>query len=492
MRNSVSDPQALLTSLCAYPAETEWLEFKENQFHEEEVGRYVSALANSAMLSNEECAYLIFGVRDGDHEVVGSTVKLKEKKVGNEPFENWLTRGLEPRLNLDFVDTEVEGKPVSILRIDPAYVRPVAFKGVEYIRIGSVTKMLREYPERARSLWDATSRYSFEQGIAAGHQTAEDILSNFRCADLFTLWGRSPRSTREAIDLLVGAELIVDDKQNRFDVTNLLVLLTSGDLATFPMLAAKAPRFIIYEGTSKITAKKDIPGKLGYAAAFQRLLKFIMGELPQKEVMRGGLRTVEYAYPEIAIRELVANAMIHQDLSDRSSGPLLELFSDRLQITNPGLSMVPLERIIDAPSRSRNPRLAKMMRELKLCEQRGSGVDRAIESIEANLLPPPLFASVSNSTVVTLFAERPFAAMTVDERLRACYQHACLRHQANDFMSNGSLRIRFGMQARQYPQVSTVISSAIEAGLICPAEEDQGNRNARYVPIWAKVDPRVM
>jgi ATP-dependent DNA helicase RecG len=126
------------------------------------------------------------------------------------------------------------------------------------------------------------------------------------------------------------------------------------------------------------------------------------------------------------------------------------------------------------------------LRDLKLCEERGSGVDRAIDAIEARALPPPLFATVADSTVVTLFAERAFAAMSRADRLRACYQHACLRHQANDFMSNGSLRIRLGLSERQYPQVSKVISEAIEAGLISSAEQDQPNRTARYVPWWAR------
>lgn len=492
MPGPIANPAALLANLCARPQETEWLEFKENQFHEDDVGRYVSALANSAMLANEECAYLVYGVRDADHAVVGSTIALRQKKVGNEPLENWLTRMLEPHVNLAFVDFSVGDKAISLLRIDPAYIRPVAFKGAEYIRIGSVTKPLRDYPERARSLWAATSRYSFEQGVAAAHRSAEDIFENYRCGDLFTLLGRSPRSPSEAIDFLQAMELIVDDKQNRFDVTNLFALLTARNLHAFPSLASKAPRLIVYDSTSRITAKKDIPGKLGYATSFLRLLRLIMSELPQKEVMRGGLREVEFAYPEVAIRELVANALIHQDLSERSSGPVIEVFSDRLQITNPGLSIVPLDRIIDAPSRSRNQRLAKLMREMKLCEQRGSGVDRAIEAIEAYILPPPLFASVDDSTVVTLFQERPFPALSSDERIRACYQHACLRHQANDYMSNGSLRMRFGMHVRQYSQVSVVIADAITAGLITPVEEDQSNRTARYAPIWAKADPRFM
>ena len=128
------------------------------------------------------------------------------------------------------------------------------------------------------------------------------------------------------------------------------------------------------------------------------------------------------------------------------------------------------------------------MRELKLCEERGSGVDRALDAIEKQALPPPLYATVADSTVVTIYAERTFATMSRAERLRACYQHACLRHQANDFMSNGSLRQRFGMSERQYPQISKVTSEAIDAGLVYPLEDSQGNSSSqtRYVPWWAK------
>jgi ATP-dependent DNA helicase RecG len=208
-----------------------------------------------------------------------------------------------------------------------------------------------------------------------------------------------------------------------------------------------------------------------------------MGKIPQREEMRHGVRVVEHALPEVAIRELLANAMTHQDLS-QSAGPVIEIFSDRVTITNTGEPIVPIERFIDTPSRSRNPMLAQMMRDLKLCEERGSGVDRALAAIEAKALPPPLFTAVAGSTLVTLYMERPFAAMSRTERLRACYQHACLRQQANDFLSNGSLRHRFGLAEGQYAQVSRVIAEAIEAGLIKPLDENQGARNARYIPHW--------
>ena len=125
------------------------------------------------------------------------------------------------------------------------------------------------------------------------------------------------------------------------------------------------------------------------------------------------------------------------------------------------------------------------MRKAGLCELRGSGVDRALRAIEAAALPPPSIQIVEGSTVVTTFKQKPFAKWTSDERILACYQHACLQFEENDPMSNASLRERFGLPQRQYPQVSMVIKDALDRGRIAPLSEDQSNRYARYVPYWA-------
>lgn len=210
-----------------------------------------------------------------------------------------------------------------------------------------------------------------------------------------------------------------------------------------------------------------------------------MEKIPHKEEIRHGSRVTRYSIPEIAIREILANALIHQDLTARGEGPRVEIFSDRVKITSHGRPLVPPDRLIDAPARSRNESLAGLMKKLGFCEERGSGIDRAIDAIEDEALPPPLFQVVEDSFVVTLFGDRPFSAMTKEERLRACYLHASLKFESGSRMSNGSLRARFGLTDRQYPQVSIVIRDAIEANLIRPQDEDQAKRNARYVPFWA-------
>src|SRR5665213_1535913 len=191
----VAEPVKLLETLCALPRETEWLEFKVSHFDSDEVGRYVSALSNSAMLNNEARAYLIYGVEDEGHRIIGTTLSLKSELVGNEVFENWLTRSLEPRINLEFVEINYSGRMVNMIVIDPAFQHPVRFKHEAYIRIASVTKPLREYPERERALWAAVSRFAFEQGVAVSHMTRNDVLQAFHCDDLLRLLKRPPQSS---------------------------------------------------------------------------------------------------------------------------------------------------------------------------------------------------------------------------------------------------------------------------------------------------------
>jgi ATP-dependent DNA helicase RecG len=216
------------------------------------------------------------------------------------------------------------------------------------------------------------------------------------------------------------------------------------------------------------------------------LLAYIMDKIPHKEIIEHGIRNKRYSIPEAAIREFVANALIHQDLSSSGSGPTVEIYVDRIKITNPGEPLINPDRFIDAPPKSRNEKLAALMRRIGLCESRGSGIDRALEAIESAVLPAPFFQVVEDSTVVTVYAERSFANMTKDERLRACYQHAALKFESGAKMSNQSLRERLGLGDKQYPQVSALIREAMDAGLISPLDEDQANRTARYIPWWAK------
>jgi ATP-dependent DNA helicase RecG len=139
--------------------------------------------------------------------------------------------------------------------------------------------------------------------------------------------------------------------------------------------------------------------------------------------------------------------------------------------------------MIDLPPRSRNEALASLMRRMGMCEEQGSGLDKVLQLVEVSQLPPPLFRTEQNATLVTLYAPRSFAEMTPDERVRACYFHAVLRFLSGDKMKNSTLCERLGIASKNAAQASAVIARTLEAGLIRVA--DREHPRAGYVPHWA-------
>lgn len=191
------------------------------------------------------------------------------------------------------------------------------------------------------------------------------------------------------------------------------------------------------------------------------------------------------AYPELAIRELVANALIHQDLSISGSGPMVEIFDDRMEITNPGLPLVDTSRMLDSPPRSRNERLASLMRRMGICEERGSGVDKVVFQAEFYQLPAPAFEVTGDSTRSTLFAPRTLTKMEQADRVRAVYLHACLRYVEREFMTNTTLRESFGIDAKNSATASRLIKEALGAGVIRLQDPNAPPKTRRYLPHWA-------
>ena len=205
--------------------------------------------------------------------------------------------------------------------------------------------------------------------------------------------------------------------------------------------------------------------------------------VPKNEHIGQALRVSTPLFPELSIRELVANALIHQDMIITGAGPLIELFEGRLEISNPGQPLVEIDRIIDAPPRSRNEALAALMRRMGICEEQGSGMDKVFMQVETFQLPAPLIETVANTTKVTLYAPRNFSEMTSDERVRACYHHAVLQQISGQRMKNKSLCKRLGIELHNAAQATKIINTAKSKELIIFADEE--HPRGGYKPFWA-------
>ncbi len=476
----------LVHDLIARPAETSWVEFKKDNVDPKMIGVRCAALANAARVDGKDCAYMLWGIDDTDHNIVGTAFDPDTTKVGNQPLQMWLAQCLTPSIAFTFRLVQCPKGRVVLLEVPAATSAPVAFDGVPYIRIGSATPKLTDYPERYRQLIAAMQPYTWEHGVARQYVSGDDVLKLLDYAQYFRLTDQPLPDNRNGIfERLEAERLIREDVGGKWSITNLGAILFATDLSRFDQaLARKAVRFIAYNGTNRAaTVTHRHEGQLGYAGGFERLVNYINGLLPRNEQIGMALREAHPLFPELAIRELVANALIHQDMTVRGAGPQIELFKDRIEITNPGRPLVRVERMIDLPPRSRNEALASLMRRMKMCEEQGSGLDKVIAVVEIFQLPPPLFREEEASMQVVLYGPRTFANMSVEERIRACYHHAILKFLSGDRMKNASLCERFGIESRNAAQASNIIKRALEADLIKAADPE--HPRAGYVPIWA-------
>lgn len=173
------------------------------------------------------------------------------------------------------------------------------------------------------------------------------------------------------------------------------------------------------------------------------------------------------------------------DFSITGAGPMIEVFANRIEISNPGRPIVDPMRFIDYPPRSRNEGFASLMRRMGICEERGSGFDKVVFQTEFYQLPPPMIEVTESNTLVVLFAYKKFKDMDRSDRIHACYLHACLKFVNREKMTNKSLRERFGIDDKNSAMVSRIISDAVSVGLIKRENVDESKKYSRYVPFWA-------
>lgn len=306
----------LVNELRKLPNETQWLEFKHNNYDPVMIGQDISALANSAAMCEKSCAYMLWGIDDKTHEIVGTDYNLQTLKKGNQELENWLRSLLSRNADFEFHTVPMNDKNVGVLIIYRAANQTVMFEKVDYIRVGSYTKKLNEYPALQAQLWDRIRNTKFEERYAKQDLELADAL---RLLD-FTVYFDirkipQPSDINGVAHYMTEEGVIVKQDNGLYAITNLGAMLLAKRLTDFPRISRKAIRVVQYQGNNRLNMLKEDVGGKGYVVGFEGLIKFIEALLPTQEVITGALREKKTAYPSIAVREAVANALIHQDFS---------------------------------------------------------------------------------------------------------------------------------------------------------------------------------
>lgn len=478
-----ADYTALLDKLVAEPSETQWLEFKHNFHSSEEIGERLSALSNGAALCGHSYGYLVFGVKDETHEIIGTTFKANQAKVKGEDLEHWLLNRLNPRIDIETIEFDYGDKHISMYKIPAATDRPVSFLHKAYIRIKSITRELKDFPEKEAKLWTLNKHKLLNKVIVKTCKTSNEVVALLSAETYFDrLHLPMPQTTDGIIERFLSEKFIAQSEFG-YEITELGAILLAKDFRQFDTLYRKAVRVIVYKGKGKTETIREQIFEQGYAVCFPQLIDWINGQLPANEEIGKALRIDVRMYPEIAIREITANMIIHQDFNILGF-PMIEIFSDRVEISSPGAPLIDTDRFIDA-YQSRNEELADVMRRMGFCEEKGSGMDKAVQAIEQYRLPAIKYKVSETRTTVILSEHKIWAETTKEERIQACYQHACLKYTSNEMMTNKSFRERMGLEENKYTAISGVISEALKRGIIkIGTPEGTNRRDVGYIPSW--------
>lgn len=354
----------VVRELKGYESEKEWFEFKVNWFEPNELGQYISAMSNSAAMEGKKNAYLVWGIDDKTHEIVGTAFDY-DVDVKNEPLKHFLARQLTPDLNFTFSEGRIDGERVVLLTIPAAKTVPTAFDKVRYIRIGSSKERIEKYPEREAHLFSV-----LRNGIPTIENT-ESEYQNLSFEQLFIYYGAkgvniNKRTFKKNLGLLTE-----DGKYN------ILAQLLS-DNSHMPV------RVAIFSGITKADNMYSIR-EFGYQCILYSLddvLRYgdVLNIIQTDETNRVVERKEEPLFENDAFREAVINAFVHNRWISGNE-PMFTVFSDRIEILSRG-GIAPnqtMEGFFSGESVPVNPKLSEITMQLHVSEKTGRGVPTIIK-----------------------------------------------------------------------------------------------------------------
>lgn len=382
--------ERLLDELRAFPHETEWVEFKQDRYEPQQIGEYISALSNSACLHGKDLAYLIFGIDNEDHSIRGTSFNPLVARKGNQELENWWATQLSPRVDFKIFTLNVQNKNVVIFFIDPAKERPVAFRGIEYIRVGSNKHKLKDFPEKERKIWRQDRQYDWSAQICTG-ATIDDLDVEAIARARIEYKNKNPRleSDVDAWDdraFLNKARLTIQDQITR----SAIILLGKEESEHFISPAVARITWVLKDdqGIEKDYQHFGPPFLLKTDEVYSKIRNLNYRYLPDNSLFPTEIKQ----YEPYLIRETLHNCIAHQDYELGGRINVVER-SDELLFTNLG-NFLPgsVENVIatDAPpEKYRNPFLANAMVNLNMIDTIGSGIKKMFNLQRQRYFPLP-------------------------------------------------------------------------------------------------------
>lgn len=293
--------QRLVIQLATLPSETEWVEFKENNSSPQEIAEYISALSNAATLCERPKAYLIWGVNDSTHAIVGSSFDYRKEKRGNQELEVWLSQMINPKIDFRFYETSINDRAIVILEIPAAMSEPTRMGSIAYVRVGTSKKPIVNFPDKEARLWRLLDATPQELRVAQEDLTADEVTDLLDYPAYYRALGLSiPSSKTKVIDDLSNEHFVRPNDAGGWDITNLGALMLALDLKRFGILSRRAVRVIQYRGKGRVDGLQERSFTRGYLVSHEEVVQFIMAIVPQEEILVGAMRRKTTSFPEVA------------------------------------------------------------------------------------------------------------------------------------------------------------------------------------------------
>ena len=470
--------KALQDSLFPVPTELNELYWKSGLSSKtDRLAQHISAFAN-----NKGGGVFVFGVHDD-----GTCFNLTQEEIKRtiQTLGNIAKNNLAYSTPIEHSVMNFKGCALLFVYVPEQNDKPVYLRGKDifasYIRsAGQTVKMSRN---QVKAMIANSEGYTFEKQTAISDVSKDEVLHLLNYEELYSLMDKDIPSSTDTIIRKLSEYNFCDKEGDKWNITNLGAILLARNFKSFPTLKGREVIVRKYIGKNNRLQEFEQHGVYGYAVGFRGLIDFIMKNTSSESI--DVKRTAIPKYPKVAIREFVANALVHQDFGITGMPVTIEIYENRLAITNAGAPLNDINRLIDLPPQSRNEELAQTMFLLGICERRGSGIDRAVAAVEEMALPAPKFTKSDQHTRVFLFPQKSLNDMTKSEKIAACYQHACLLYEDGEAINNQSVRGRFELNKNESSVASRIIADTVEAGFIKPTDsESKAKKFMTYIPYY--------
>ncbi|MBD0725867.1 ArsR family transcriptional regulator [Flavobacterium sp. L1I52] len=351
-------------------------------------------------ITEEVCAFanasggvVLIGVDDAN-TIKGITIdNAKRSAIQNSINE------ISPVLKCDFNIVELDGKDIAVIEVPSGQNKPYVLSGAIYVRQGPNSQKLTTV-EEMRDFFQQADKIYFDDAICKEANIENDIAKEN--INTFRFEAGLVNATSDE-QLFTNLKLITNDGQ----LKNGTVLFFGSNPEKF--FDKAVIRCVAFDGTDKryIVDDKIMTGTL--YQQYQKSMIWLKSKLNVRydiEGEGGKPRKELWEIPEIAFKETIINSLAHRDYYDKGARITIEVFNDRVEISNPGglVSAVPKSEF-GKRSASRNPLIFGLFERMRLVEQIGSGITRIRDVMNDEGLTPPEF---NTDGMFTVTLRRPF------------------------------------------------------------------------------------